>query len=98
VEPAEAFGRALRQRRHAASLTQEKLGFEADLERVYISLLENGKKQPSLETILKLAGALKCQAAELIADVEAVLANPRKGRMPLAAPRVSRRAKPDSRA
>jgi transcriptional regulator with XRE-family HTH domain len=97
VEPAEAFGHALRQRRHAASLTQEKLAFEAELERVFISHLENGKKKPSLETILKLAKGLKCKPGELVDDAAALLASAPKGRAPLAPPRVSRRAKPDPR-
>jgi transcriptional regulator with XRE-family HTH domain len=75
VKAGEAFGQALRQRRLAASLTQEQLGLEADLGRVFISWLETGTKQPSLQTILKLAGALKCKAADLVADTEAVLAS-----------------------
>jgi transcriptional regulator with XRE-family HTH domain len=74
VEPAEAFGRALRRRRKAALLSQEKLALEADLGRVFISWLENGKEQPSLKTMLKLAGALNCKAADLVADAEAMLA------------------------
>lgn len=53
-----AFGRVLRSLRQEAGLTQEQLGFEADLRRTYISLLELGQQQPSLITILKLATAL----------------------------------------
>jgi transcriptional regulator with XRE-family HTH domain len=85
VEPAKAFGSALRQRRKAAFLTQEKLGFEADLGRVFISWLETGKRQPTFETILKLAAALKCKAADIVADAEAVIADsqPSQRRRPL---------------
>jgi transcriptional regulator with XRE-family HTH domain len=71
VKPAEAFGRALRARRLAVPLTQENLGFDAELTRAFISWLENGEEQPSLTTILKLAKGLRCSAAELIADTEA---------------------------
>lgn len=65
-----AFGRVLRRLRETAGLTQEQLGFEADLRRTYISILELGQQQPSLTTILKLAKALRCPAAQLIAEVE----------------------------
>lgn len=73
MQPAEAFGIALRQRRKAAKLTQEGLALEADLERVFVSWLETGKKQPTLTTILKLAEALNCRAADLVADTDEVL-------------------------
>jgi len=69
-----AFGTVLRKLRVEANLTQEQLGFEADLRRTYISILELGEQQPSLTTIIKLAAALKCTASELIAQVEAILA------------------------
>lgn len=65
-----AFGRVLRRLRKAAGLTQEQLGFEADLRRTYVSILELGEQQPSLTTILKIAQALKCPAKELIEMVE----------------------------
>ena len=65
-----AFGRVLRKLRLNAGLTQEQLGFEADLRRTYVSILELGQQQPSLTTILKLAKALNCSAAKLIAKVE----------------------------
>ena len=65
-----AFGRVLRRLREATGLTQEQLGFEADLRRTYVSILELGQQQPSLATILKLAQALQCPAGKLLAQVE----------------------------
>ena len=73
MEPAVAFGKALRRLRQEASLTQEELGFEANLRRTYVSVLELGQQQPSLTTILKLASALKLTASELLAEVETEL-------------------------
>jgi transcriptional regulator with XRE-family HTH domain len=73
VTPAEAFGRALRKRRKAAALTQEKVALAADLERVFVSWLENGKQQPGFETMLKLARALDCKAADIVRDAEALI-------------------------
>lgn len=65
-----AFGRVLRRLRTAAGLTQEQLGFEADLRRTYVSILELGQQQPSLATIFKVAKALRCPARELVGLVE----------------------------
>lgn len=75
MEPAKAFGSVLRKLRQEANLTQEGLGFEADLRRTYISILELGEQQPSLTTILRLSAALKYPAHELMALVEAELLN-----------------------
>ncbi len=71
MEPAKAFGIVLRRLRTDACLTQEQLGFEADLRRTYVSLLELGQQQPSLTTIFKFATALNISAASLIKLVEA---------------------------
>jgi transcriptional regulator with XRE-family HTH domain len=75
LEPAVAFGRVLRQLRQEAGLTQEALGFEADLRRTYVSILELGQQQPSLGTILKLAKALNQPGGILIGMVETELAS-----------------------
>lgn len=75
MEPAVAFGKVLRRLRLEVGLTQEQLGFEAELRRTYVSILELGQQQPSLSSILKLAKALGCSAQELIAAVEAELSD-----------------------
>lgn len=61
-----AFGKVLRRLREEAGLTQEQLGFEADLRRTYVSILELGQQQPSLMTILKVSQALKCTPGSMI--------------------------------
>jgi len=66
-----AFGNVLRRLRLEAGLTQERLGFEADLRRTYVSILELGQQQPSLATILKLAKALDQSGQALVGLVEA---------------------------
>lgn len=65
-----AFGRVLRRLRVEAGFTQEQFGFESDLRRTYISILELGQQQPSLMSVFKIAKALNCSASELIAHVE----------------------------
>lgn len=74
MDAAVAFGRVLRRLRLAAGLTQEELGFEADLRRTYISILELGEQQPTLTTILKIAKALGRSAQEIVGLVESELA------------------------
>ena len=58
MDAAAAFGKVLRRLRRQRGLTQEQLGLEADLRRTYVSVLELGRQQPSLTSILKLATAL----------------------------------------
>lgn len=70
MDAAVAFGRVLRRLRNEVGLTQEKLGFEADLRRTYISILELGQQQPTLTTILKLSKPLKQSARDIVGQVE----------------------------
>lgn len=73
MEAAKAFGIVLKKLRKEAKFTQEELGFEADLRRTYVSILELGEQQPSLTSILKIANALNLPAHELIAQVEVLV-------------------------
>ena len=70
MELAITFGRVLRDLRKQAGLTQEQLGFEAELERNFISMLERGERQPTLTTLVKLAKPLRTKASRLVALVE----------------------------
>ena len=73
-----AFGKVLRRLREAAGLTQEQLGFEADLRRTYVSILELGQQQPSLTTILKIAQALNCSPGSLLDMVSEEINRPKE--------------------
>ncbi len=64
------LGDELRKAREAAKLTQEALSFDAEIDRTYISQLENDKKSPTLETLFRLCDVLGIKASELIARVE----------------------------
>lgn len=70
MEPAVAFGKVLRQLRMEAGLTQEQLGFNANLRRTYVSILELGQQQPTLTTIMKIASGLGITASKLMGFVE----------------------------
>jgi transcriptional regulator with XRE-family HTH domain len=70
MESAVAFGRVLRRLRKKKGYTQEELGFEAELRRTFVSILELGQQQPSLTTILKLARVLDIRAGKMMDLVE----------------------------
>ena len=65
-----AFGIVLRELRLKSGLSQEGLGFAADLQRNYISLMELGRNQPTITTIFKLAKALNIKPSKLLDLVE----------------------------
>lgn len=73
MRPEQAFGIVLRDLRQVRSMSQETLALESDLDRTFISLLERGLRQPSLTTILQLAGSLGVSPEELVASVVEVL-------------------------
>ncbi len=68
--PIERFAGNLRHQRLRAGLSQEALGYECDLHRTEISLLERAGREPRLTTIVKLARALKISACDLLAGIE----------------------------
>ncbi len=58
LEIGKSFGSALKTARRKAYLTQEELAHKAQLDRSYISLLERGQRQPSLECVMLISMAL----------------------------------------
>jgi transcriptional regulator with XRE-family HTH domain len=80
LDPEVVFGRVLLQMRQDAGLPQVELGFEADLRRTYVSILELGQQQPSLTTTLKLAKALNQSGSTLVEMVETELARTKRKR------------------
>lgn len=66
------FRKVLRDRRKLARLGQEQLAAEADIQRNYVSLIEQGVNQPTITVVFKLAAALRCSPSLLMADVEAM--------------------------
>ncbi|MFT5329133.1 MAG: transcriptional regulator with XRE-family HTH domain [Parasphingorhabdus sp.] len=61
----ETFGTSLRDARNRAKISQEELASQAGLDRTYISLLERGKRNPSLVCIGKLADALQIPIGQI---------------------------------
>ncbi len=64
---ATAFGRVLRELRHARGLSQEQLAALGDFDRTYPSLLERGLRTPTLTVVFRLAEVLGMPASALVA-------------------------------
>ncbi len=62
------FGKAIRRRRRELDLSQEELAERAELHRTYISNIERGELNPSLETMEKLVKALDITVSALFAN------------------------------
>jgi len=65
AELLESIGLNLRRLREEKGWNQTELGFRADTSPSIISLIENGKRNPSTATLAKIAGALDVEVADL---------------------------------
>jgi len=70
----QALAAAIKARRTELQMTQEALALQIDIDRPFVTLLEGGKKQPSLSVLWRLASGLQMTAAELAAYVDEHLA------------------------
>jgi len=58
LDLASHFGRAVRRQREKLAISQEELGYRAHLDRTYVSGVERGRRNPSLQVMQRLADAL----------------------------------------
>lgn len=65
-----AFGQTVRRIRLSRGISQEAFADLCNLHRTYISDIELGKRNVSLENICKIANALNMKVSELFAEVE----------------------------
>jgi transcriptional regulator with XRE-family HTH domain len=63
------LGEAIRQFRKQKGFSQEKLAELADLSPVYISRLEWGKENISLDSLLPIAKALRIRLRDLVEEI-----------------------------
>jgi len=68
-DPRTTFGANLRAARSRAGLTQEALGHRADFHPTEVNRIENGRRNPGLLTIVKLARALGVPSGELMREL-----------------------------
>lgn len=71
VNLSEHFGQAVRRHRELLRLSQEELADRAGLDRTYLSGVERGTRNPTLEVMQRIAGALG-------ADLDVVFATARE--------------------
>lgn len=67
---ARQIGANLREVRRRAGLSQEELGFRADLHRTAVSQLERGERVPGADTVVRLAGVLRTSPGDLLVGLE----------------------------
>ena len=66
----DAFATTLRRKRNEAGLSQEELGFRAGIAMRYVSLLETGKRQPTISTIASICDALDMTMSAFMKEIE----------------------------
>ena len=64
------LGDELKKARDEAKMTQEQVSYAAEIDRTYVSMLENNKKSPTVEVLFRICKALGVPASEVIARVE----------------------------
>jgi len=65
------FGVVMRQLRHEKAMSQEQLAEKMNMEsNAYISRLESGKKQPTIEMLFRLAKALDVKPSDIVKLIE----------------------------
>lgn len=69
VAPRALFASNLKRLRQDSGLSQEALADEAGLHRTYVSSVERGQRNISIDNIFALAGALDCDPRELLTPV-----------------------------
>src|SRR5881227_3613993 len=74
------FGAELRRRRKELGLSQEEFGERANLHRTYVSDVEAGKRNPSLQSMQRLASAVGASIGSVFGAVEGIAAGPTHGR------------------
>lgn len=65
-----ALGSAIRSLREEKGLSQEALGLESGLDRTYVGGVERGERNPSFESLLRLATALGAPLLEIVKRLE----------------------------
>lgn len=67
---AQLFGERLKERRRACDMTQAQLAEQTDITAAYISLIERGRANPTLEMMVKLAETVGAKVWDMIRPAE----------------------------
>ncbi len=66
-----ALGGEVKARRDELDLTQEDIAHRCGIDRPFVTLIEGGKKQPTISTLYKLSMALELTFGEFASRIEA---------------------------
>lgn len=64
------LGQIVRAHRESLGISQETLAARSELDRTYISGLERGLRNPTIETVEKIARELGLAVSQLLAEAE----------------------------
>lgn len=68
-----ALAITLKKHRMNLNLSQEELAHRCDLDRTFISLLERGKRRPTLTTVFTLSKSLGIKPSIFVKEIEDLL-------------------------
>jgi len=71
----EALAIILKKYRKACGYSQEELAYKCGLDRTYISLLERGRRNPTINVIFVISYNLNMRPSEFIKDIENLLSS-----------------------
>ena len=66
----EKFGKRVRTLRNKKGVSQEALAFQAGIDRTYMTSVENGKRNISIQNIEKIIKALGVSMGEFFSEVK----------------------------
>ncbi len=70
MEIKQKVGERVRELRKQLSLSQEALAYKAEVDRTYMTDVENGRRNVSLEILDKIIGALEVSITEFFSSTE----------------------------
>lgn len=78
LQPSDVLGVVVRQLRRDLNLSQEELGARCSLDRTYVSDIERGNRNPSLQSLWRLSEGLECPLSKIFRQVEEMIEKGRK--------------------
>lgn len=72
-QPFETFGHVVRARREKIGVSQERLAQLCGLDRTYVSGIERGRRNPTLQAVFRLAVGLRQSPADLLGSTVRLL-------------------------
>ena len=67
---AKVVGKAIRARREATGLSQDRFADVIDMHRAYFAAIERGEKNVTLPTLERVAKGLQIRMADLLRDID----------------------------